>query len=204
MLRSLVSYIDRGPFGDADFRGNASGWLLVQLIHHFTPKVVYDPMEGSATSHDVCKGMNIEYIGNDLLGGGYDLVSCELEQIPTNDLTYFHPPYHNIIKYSDHPNDLSNQETYEEYLKKLRICIDKLLKKTKILTVLIGDIARIEETRFIAFDLYEYYKARVIQRVIKAQHSVGSGFADVALKEKNPYYIPLRHEDVLLLKGDNF
>ena len=75
-LKSLVSYKNRGSFGDSYFAGNASGFLLVELIHFFKPEVVFDPMEGGGTSRDVCKAINVKYFGNDLLSGGYDLVEA--------------------------------------------------------------------------------------------------------------------------------
>ncbi len=204
-LRSLVNYPSRGPFGLHDFPGNASGWLLVQLIDHFTPTSVFDPMEGSGTSRDVCEAMNIHYYGNDLKNSdGYDLTEAPLDQLPAVDLTYFHPPYHNIIRYTDHPHDLSNQPNYASFIKILYTCIDKLLPKTKILAVLVGDIFEKETFQYwsIGGDLYEKYKDRLIWRLLKAQHSVSSGFADIALKQRNPLYIPLRHEDIYLLRGD--
>lgn len=204
-LRSLVNYPSRGPFGLHDFPGNASGWLLVQLIDHFNPTSVFDPMEGSGTSRDVCEAMNIPYYGNDLKNpDGYDLTEVPLDQLPAVELTYFHPPYHNIIRYTDHPRDLSNQPTYASFLKLLYTCIDKLLPKTKILAVLVGDIFDKETFHYwsIGGDLYEQYRERLIWRLLKAQHSVSSGFADIALKQRNPQYIPLRHEDIYLLRGD--
>lgn len=204
-LRSLVDYPDRGPFGNGEFAGNASGWLLVQLIDHYDPRSVFDPMEGSGTSRDVCEAMAIKYYGNDLLNpDGYDLVAASTDCLPMVDLTYFHPPYHNIIRYTDHLHDLSNQPTYADFRKLLIVCIDKLLRKTKILAVLVGDIFDKETFKYwsIGGDLYERYKNRLIWRLLKAQHSVSSGFADLALKQRNPHYIPLRHEDVYLFRGD--
>jgi len=64
--RSLISYPYRGFFGDDEFSGNASGWLLVDLILPYKPKKVFDPMEGSGTSRDVCRIMDIEYEGGDI------------------------------------------------------------------------------------------------------------------------------------------
>lgn len=204
-LRSLVDYPDRGPFGSGDFPGNASGWLLVQLIDLFQPESVFDPMEGSGTSREVCEAMNIEYYGNDLKNpDGYDLTETSIVSLPSVELTYFHPPYHNIIKYTNHPHDLSNQATYKNFLKLLFVCIDKLLKKTKILVILVGDIFDKETFEYwsIGGDIFQIYRDRLIWRIVKTQHSVSSGFADQALKRRNPYYIPLRHEDVYLLRGD--
>lgn len=47
---NIVSYPDRGPWGDSKYRGNTSGWLIRDLIEFFQPKSVLDPMEGSRTT----------------------------------------------------------------------------------------------------------------------------------------------------------
>jgi len=200
-LKSLVSYKNRGSFGDAYFAGNASGFLLVELIHFFKPTIIFDPMEGGETSRDVCKAMSVKYFGNDLLSGGYDLLEAPTEKLPLNDLTYFHPPYWDLIKYSDHPNDLSNAKTWDEFLEKFAICINKLLKQTKILAVLIGDVLK-EEDYFCALEIVHPFRQRIYRVLIKERFSVLGikGFYD-AMEE---HRIPLRHEYVVLLKGDRF
>jgi len=43
-LKSVVQYSDRGPWGDAKFPGNTSGYLLVDLIDYYQPKSILDPM----------------------------------------------------------------------------------------------------------------------------------------------------------------
>jgi hypothetical protein len=126
--RSLISYPHRGFFGDNEFSGNASGWLLVDLILLYKPKKVFDPMEGSGTSRDVCRVMDIEYEGGDIYAekNNFDLLTGE---VPVNDLTFFHAPYWNIIQYSKvfsdflkkevppKENDLSQCPTSDDYMK---------------------------------------------------------------------------------------
>ena len=48
-LCSVVSYPDRGPWGDPKYRGNCSGWLAKDLILRFKVQSVFDPAEGSGT-----------------------------------------------------------------------------------------------------------------------------------------------------------
>ena len=200
-LKSLVSYKNRGSFGDAYFAGNASGFLLIELAHFFKAEVVFDPMEGGGTSRDVCNAMNLKYVGNDLLSGGYDVVEASEEKIPINDLTYFHPPYWNLIKYSDHPNDLSNAKTWDEFLDKLAICVNKLLRKTKVLALLIGDVLK-DKGYYCALEILYPFRQRIFRVLIKERFTVLGikGFYD-AMEENR---IPLRHEYVVLLKGDLF
>lgn len=48
-LKSVVEYPDRGPWGDAKYPGNNSGYLQVDLLDFYQPKSILDPMEGSGT-----------------------------------------------------------------------------------------------------------------------------------------------------------
>ncbi len=53
-----------------------------------------------------------------------------------------HPPYHDIIKFSNNPNDLSNAKSVEEFIKMLGDVIDNTtsyLDKDRYLAIVIGD-----------------------------------------------------------------
>ena len=57
-------------------------------------------------------------------------------------LIIMHPPYHDIIKFSDNPNDLSNVKSVEEFLKLFGDVVSNfldLLEKKHFLAVVIGD-----------------------------------------------------------------
>ncbi|MBA7547242.1 hypothetical protein ES705_39650 [subsurface metagenome] len=125
-LKSVVQYSDRGPWGDAKFPGNTSGYLLVDLIDYYQPKSIFDPMEGSGTTGDVAFDMgDIRYTGLDLLSG-FDLVGDEPEG--EYDLIFWHPPYHDAVDYDiPHPNNLSRCPSLSDYLDKLKLCMAKLL-----------------------------------------------------------------------------
>ncbi len=125
-LKSVVQYSDRGPWGDAKFPGNTSGYLLVDLIDYYQPKSILDPMEGSGTTGDVAFDMgDIRYTGLDLLSG-FDLVGDEPEG--EYNLIFWHPPYHDAVDYDiPHPNNLSRCPSLSDYLDKLKLCMVKLL-----------------------------------------------------------------------------
>ncbi len=125
-LKSVVRYSNRGPWGDAKFPGNTSGYLLVDLIDYYQPKSILDPMEGSGTTGDVAFDMgDIRYKGLDLLSG-FDLVGDKPEG--EYDLIFWHPPYHDAIDYDiTHPNNLSRCPSLSDYLDKLKLCMAKLL-----------------------------------------------------------------------------
>ena len=118
-ITSVVSYPDRGPWGDARYRGNCSGYLVKDLILRFNCQSVFDPAEGGKTVRDVVTGINkfrrrcIYYEGRDL-SRDWDIVTGLMPD-KKFDMVWFHPPYWDIIKYSDNPNDLSNCSTLDEF-----------------------------------------------------------------------------------------
>src|ERR671928_1611198 len=103
-LTSVVSYPDRGPWGDSRYPGNCSGYLLIDLCATFQPRRVLDPMEGGGTSREVCADLAVEYAGFDLRSGTDSL----RDEIGSGyDLIFWHPPYHDMKVYTDDPRDLS-------------------------------------------------------------------------------------------------
>lgn len=145
-LCSVVSYPNRGPWGDSRNRGNCSGHLVKDLILRFKCQSVFDPTEGSGTVRDVVNGINqylrknIDYEGRDLKDG-WDLLNGPLPE-KQFDMVWYHPPYHNIVRYSDNPMDLSNCRSFDEFKRKLVQSIERLFLAVKpggIIAILIGD-----------------------------------------------------------------
>jgi hypothetical protein len=53
-----------------------------------------------------------------------------------------HPPYHDIIKFSKNPNDLSNAKSVDEFIKMFAHVIDNTtpyLEKGRYLGIVVGD-----------------------------------------------------------------
>jgi hypothetical protein len=194
---NIVSYPERGPWGNSKYRGNTSGWLIKDLIEFFKPKSVLDPMQGSGTTRDVCRELGIEYDGFDLKDGFDALTS----QLPAKrwDLIFLHPPYWDIIKYSDDPRDLSNCKTFEEYIQKLFTIIDRLreyLTDNGVLVVQIGDIRKHGEYYPLGAYIAVFHRKELKAKIIKIQHNVSSN--------SKPYggkFIPIMHEEIYVLRG---
>lgn len=122
-LGSVISYPKRCElFGSNRFRGNCDGRVLVGLIARYNATRIADPFEGSGTSRDVCTwlrkthGSALDYWGSDLTQG----FDCVEQNLPgERDLVFAHVPYHDMIRYSDDPRDLSNCASYSEFLTRL-------------------------------------------------------------------------------------
>ena len=139
-LTSLLRYPDRGPWGQSGYMGNCPGFLIVDLVNYFNPASVFDPMEGSGTTGEVCADLNVDYEGRDLRSG-FDLLSGPLPD-RLFDLVFWHPPYWPGFRYSEHPNDFSTARTITDYLIRFHAGFQRLgglLTPTGRLVVLIGD-----------------------------------------------------------------
>ncbi len=139
-LTSLLHYPDRGPWGQGGYFGNCTGFLIVDLLDYFRPQSVFDPMEGSGTTGEVCFDFKVDYVGRDLLSG-FDLLSAPLPH-QGFDLVFWHPPYWPGHRYTDHPNDFSNAKRHPEYLERLREGFLRLIGRLNPqghLVLLIGD-----------------------------------------------------------------
>lgn len=199
-LCSVVSYPDRGPWGDSRYRGNCSGHLIKDLILRFKCRSVFDPSEGGGTVRDVVDGINrylkkeIKYTGKDLKDG-WDILESPL---PANqfDLVWYHPPYWDIIRYSENPKDLSNCPSPHDFEDKLKRSVERLSKSVRpggIIAVLIGDKRK-------NGDYYALFRTLLFNRqigrlkaiIIKIQHNTRSD--GIQYVSRNPFFIPIRHE----------
>jgi hypothetical protein len=144
--------------------------------------------------------MDIDYVGNDLNNtSGYDLATVEDKVILENDLTFFHPPYWDLIKYSTNANDLSNAKTWDDFLNLLKTCIDKLLKKTKLLVLLIGDVPK-NDVLYTPLTILSNYPTRLI-RILVHEYTVTTGLHSF-YKTLAEGKIPIKHDYAIILKGD--
>jgi hypothetical protein len=205
-LCSVVSYPDRGPWGDPKYRGNCSGWLVKDLILRFNCRSIFDPAEGGGTVRDVVSGINqhlkrgIHYEGRDLKDG-WDILTGQLPEREF-DLVWHHPPYWDIVRYSDDPNDLCNCETLEDFEDKLNQSAEKLyhaLQPGGILAILIGD--KRKEGRY-----YPLLRTLLMNNnigelraiIMKIQHHCASD--SQSYNTRNPFLIPIKHEYCLIFQ----
>jgi hypothetical protein len=205
-LCSVVSYSDRGPWGNSGYRGNCSGYLVKDLILRFKCQSVFDPAEGSGTVRDVVAGINkyrrqnIDYEGRDLKNG-WDILYSELPE-KQFDIIWYHPPYWNIIRYSDNPKDLSNCKTLKEYEIKLNQSVARLAQAVKpggILAILIGD-KRKDGTYYPLFrTLLSNTRIGYLRAIIiKIQYNCRSDRRNYYTQ--NSFLIPIKHEYCLIFQ----
>ena len=197
---SLLSFPKRGPWGDAHYAGNSSGFILLELLAAFRPEFVIDVTAGSGTNVALCRDYGVRVLGLDLKDGFNALKESVLTRAgEMADLTWSHPPYWDVKRYSHHPDDLSRCATEDEFLNKLHVLLLNQREATRPgghYVTLIGDRRK--------DGLYSSYQADCVTRmprdelksvVIKAQHNVSSRANTYALK-----YPLVMHEYLLVWK----
>lgn len=163
-LTSFMAFPERGEGGNNHWRGNCSPEVVSSILRYVLDTKRYygkdtssftllDPMSGSGSSYAAASQFPVRSLLYDLNPspkygrGNWNALKNEVDD--SADLIFFHPPYHDIVKYSGsmwgnpHPDDLSRCENYQDFLEKLNYCIRKLffaLRKDGRLAILIGDI----------------------------------------------------------------
>lgn len=163
-LTSFVGYPERGEGGDSRWRGNCAPEIVEAVVRYVLDSKLYygkdisqftllDPMSGSGTSGYVAQKLGIKhqlYDLNPTPNYGRGNWNALKDEVATSaDLIFWHPPYHDIIKYSGsiwgkpHLDDLSRCQDYEEFLDKMNLCIRKFytaLRNDGRLAILVGDV----------------------------------------------------------------
>ena len=196
-MTSVVSYPTRcSLWGDPRYRGNCDGRLFKNLVLRYHARKVADPMAGSGTTRDVVEGLNrykragISFWAGDLREG-FDLTKQELPG--RFDFLWLHPPYWNIIRYSDQPGDLSAVADYEEFREILMACLKRCydaLEAGGKLAVLIGDVRRQGRYTAIIKDVLNFPHGEIRSIIIKVQHNCTSDRKQYGKLED----VPIRHE----------
>ena len=123
---------ERELFGD--YNSNFHGLFIPEIPYQFiyryakTTGVIWDPFAGSGTTKYVAKKLGIEerVISNDINPIDSSIIQGDAETFDPEEffvqkpiLTFVHPPYYKIVKYSDKIEDLSNMNTLDEYYDKM-------------------------------------------------------------------------------------
>lgn len=203
-MQSVISYKERGKYGNSLYRGNCSGYVIKDLIEHFypdsKPKKFIEVFSGGGTGKDVAKELNISNSLHLDLNNGWDALTND---IPSGaDFIFSHPPYWNIIKYEQQrnsysPNDLSNNMSYEDFIKKLDIVNEKIyhsLINGGRHAILIGDVRKNGRYYSIVKDM-EWF-GDLESHIIKIQHNCVS---DNKLYCNNSF-IAIKHEHILVFR----
>ena len=211
-LTSIVSYPERGEGGNNRYRGNCSPKLIEDLIGFFKPQEICDYMCGSGTTRDAAAKCGITSHIYDL-HSGFDLLNSEIPERP--QFIFWHPPYWDIIKYSDimykaadverkygydpRKSDLSRIQDWDKFVEVMNYTMMKqftALEKGGRMAVLMGDIKK--RGRLYSM-LSELTKPGTTENIlVKAQYNC---FSDKT--EYSGSFIPILHEYVLIVRKDN-
>jgi len=141
-LTSLHATPGRGPYGDPRYRGNCSGLLIKDLLLFFRPRSVLDPMQGGGTCGDVCRELAVPFTGFDLKAGFNAMNPDCFAGLPRFDFVWLHPPYWNMVRYSDDIRCLSNATSPPAWAGRMRHVIrncKSVLSHGGHIAILIGD-----------------------------------------------------------------
>lgn len=198
-MKSILSYENRGKWGNSKFRGNVSGHVIKDLLEFYKPKKFVEVFSGGGTGKDVALDLGItNSVHLDLINGWNALV----DDIPVgSDFTFSHPAYWDIISYetqrgTSHEDDLSNNMSYEEFISKLDRVNSKIfgsLVNGGRHAFLVGDIRKQGKYYSIIKDMAWIGDLEI--HLIKEQHNTVSG-----RKSYNGKFIPISHEHLLIFK----
>lgn len=211
-LTSIVSYPERGNGGNNRYRGNCSPKLIEDLINFFKPTEICDYMCGSGTTKDAADKCGIASHIYDL-HSGFDMMNCDIPERP--EFIFWHPPYWDIIKYSDvmykasdvenrygyNPMqfDLSRIQDWSRFVEAMNYAMMRQfssLKKGGRMAVLMGDIKKKGKLYSM---LSEIIKPGTLENIIiKAQHNC---FSDNTTYSGS--FIPILHEYVMIVRKDS-
>ncbi len=213
---TLLSYPDRGPWGDKKWRGNCSGWIQAFLIWKYKVEKLAELFAGSGTGSDVARDMGIDYIGADLNPNPVrnNILSLDAikEDVPEEflgaDMTFMHPPYGAEIKipyagsmYADPTKELSKsdlgQMQWDKFMKTLNAVVMKYyaaMETGSRMSILMGDVRRNGVCHSMLKDIVQ--PGQLDQIIIKAQHNCVSD----GRKYANANFIPIVHEYIMVIK----
>ena len=157
-------------------------------------EVVLDPFFGSGTTLFECEKLGRKFIGLDINQTMFDYVNSQMQGskkdffalnlcdnthenskiLIQNSLEFlgekrvsfaiFHPPYHDIVKFTDDKNDLSNCKSVDEFLDKFQKTLSnslEFLAKNRYFAIVIGDIYKNSEVVPLSFLCMNMVKSQI-------------------------------------------
>ncbi len=231
LQRSTVwSFPERGDWAthDPSYRGNWSPHVPRNLILHYTRpgETVLDPMCGSGTSLVEARLLGRNAIGVDVNPDATLVAQSRLEPVPPTagslqrvflgdarcltqvrdgsiDLVVLHPPYANIIRYTDgeNRNDLSSLHDAGFFAAMTGVAAEacRVLRADGHCAVLMGDTRKRSHVVPLSFEiLNNFLRAGMVLRehIIKLQHNTYSAASWTARYD----FLLLAHENLFVLR----
>lgn len=215
---TLLSFPDRGPWGENSYRGNCSGWIQAFLIWRYRVQRMFELFAGSGTGSDVARDMGIAYIGADLNPNpkrrNIITLDATKDEVPDavreSDFIFMHPPYGAEINipyagsmYKDPTGKLSQsdlgQMQWKKFMKELNHIIMQYFAAMPAgskMAVLMGDVRRNGKFYSMFSDIVK--PGELEQVFVKAQHNCVSNGRTYAVT-----YTPIVTETMMVIKKIN-
>lgn len=228
---SMWSFKERGNWEThrGDYPGNCSPYVIKNLIIKYSKEddIVLDQFVGSGTTLIESLLLGRKGIGIDInqksltitksrisnLKGNYRLVKANAIKLPICesevDFICAHPPYMDIIKYSnDIPGDISLL-TGQEFYSNIDLVAKesfRVLKNNKYCSIIIGDIRRkgiIEPVAFRVMQSFLNCGFKLKEIIIKEQHNCKSTEKWKEIAKRNNFLL-IQHEYIFVFKKELF
>ncbi|MFA0809549.1 DNA adenine modification methylase [Microbulbifer epialgicus] len=211
---SVISYPNRGNYGDSRYRGNCSGYVIKDFLetYGYQDGLFVDPSEGGGTSRDVANELGVRYIGLDL-SKGFNLCTDDLyltlgERAST---IFWHSPYWRMIPYSGknamwgnkpHPFDLSHASSLQDFLSGCQLAISNIydaLRTKGTYGILIGNWRHQGEYYNLSSMLERLCPGKLVDEIIKVQHNCVSDRKTY----RGSHFVRIAHEKLLVFQKAN-
>ncbi len=214
-----------------DYRGNFAPQIPRNVILNYSQEgeIILDPMVGSGTTLIEARLLNRNAIGYDVNQKAVNITSerisfeikntshqvvklgnaQHLEELQENsmDLIVTHPPYLNLVKYSDgqNPDDFSSISSIPKYLDAVEIAIQEMyrvLKPGHFCAILMGDTRKGQHYIPLSyFFLQRCWRTGFVlkEEIIKTQHNVTQGPRWAASAKHFKFYL-IMHEHLFVFR----
>lgn len=212
---TVLDFPDRGPWGNNRCRGNCSGWIIAYLIWRYGVKSLAELFAGGGTGSDVCRDMNVPYIGADLnpnpVRNNILTVNAVMDEVPDQfrdkEMLFMHPPYGAEIgipyagsMYMDPTGELAisdlGQMPWKDFMRTLNEVIMKYyaaMAPGSKMAVLMGDVRR----NGVYYSMFNdiVMPGTVLQTYVKMQNNcVSDG------RTYNNRFTPIQHEMMYVIE----
>ncbi len=184
MLKSsVVSYPDRGSWGDSRYRGNCTGHIVRDFFESYMTRkngLAVDPSIGGGTSVDVAREMGLRFIGTDL-HQGFNLLTDDLASFLGEEahIAWWHPPYAGMLQYSGvewgeaNKWDMSrmNLQDFTEALELAVMNIHDAVERGGVYGILMGNMRKAGKYYNLSSLVERVAPGKLIDEVIKVQHN---------------------------------
>ncbi len=230
---TVWSFPDRGNWAthNSKYRGNFAPQIARNIIEMYTTKgdSILDPMVGAGTTLIEAKLLARNALGMDINPEAVELTKAglrfkhhppskqkiklgdvrDLSFLKDNsfDLVLTHPPYMNIIKYSNGkiPEDLSNISSLPKFcdeIEKIAMQLFRVLKPNKFCAILIGDTRKGKHYVPLAFHIMQrFLKVGFVLKedIIKVQHNCAFTERWRAKAKRDKFYL-IMHEHLFIFR----